>query len=247
MQKRSKNDKIVCFQTDKSGKMSVDSKSNYVSGMKSHHENMETTSDTEYASIENVLNAHITAWGHILNMNRRTQRNFVATHNIVPPLYGLRKDHKNFNSAVEGPPLRPVCGAVVGSNMRILYFLSSILRPVIALSEDVSDSTEDMLSRVSKCNESDVSDCIVGSMDVEALYPSIDIDFDVDRCIELLRESGIKFTNVDFDELGLFLVFNDTESNLEQSNLLRYCPKRIPRVGRRPLFTASGINSNETL
>ena len=196
--------------------------------MEPNHQDMTLTTDTEYTNTEQILNAHVTAWGHIFNMKRRTLHNFVATNNIAPPLYGLRKDHKSFTDAVEGPPLRPVCGAVVGCNMRISSLLSSILRPVISLSEDVCDSTEDMLSRVSTCNEEDLSDCIVGSMDVEALYPSIDIDFASDRCIKLLRDSGIRFTNIDADELGLFLVYNDTlshgnlpRSHFEHSDWLR--------------------------
>jgi len=131
--------------------------------------------------------------------------------------------------------------------MRISHFLSSILRPVIALSEDVCDSTDDMLARVTKCNERDLSGCIVGSMDVESLYPSIDIDFAVDKCIELLQDSGIQFTNIDFDELGLFLIFNDTEVNLKKVDLLQYCPSRAHKNGRQPSFTASGINNNTTL
>ena len=140
-----------------------------------------------------------------------------------------------------------MCGAVVGNNVCISHLLSFILRPVIALSEDVCNSTDDMLSRVSKCNQSDLSGCIVGSMDVEALYPSIDIEFAVERCIELLRESGIQYTNIDFDELGLFLAFNDTEENLKTLDLWKYCPTRVRKNGRQPVFTASGINSNTSL
>ena len=56
------------------------------------------------------------------------------------------------------------------------------------------------------CNENtDISNCIVGSMDVEALYPSIDVDFSVDRCGDILLESGITFENADYKEIGLFL------------------------------------------
>ena len=112
----------------------------------------------------------------------------------------------------------------MSSNTQISNFLPSIFRSVINLSENVCNSTEDMLSRVSKCNEGDVSNCMVGSMDVEALYPSIDIDFAADRCIQLLKESGIKFINVNADKLGLFLVYNDTESNLKKASFLHYCP-----------------------
>ena len=55
LQSSTKDGEIVCFQTDKSGKMSVDSKTNYVNCMKPHHQDMELTNDTEYTSIENLL------------------------------------------------------------------------------------------------------------------------------------------------------------------------------------------------
>lgn len=247
LQQRSKAGEIVCFPTDKSGKLSVDSVSNYIESMATHHEDMAASSLSEYQNIETNLNAHITAWGNVFNINKRAKNSFVATNNIVAPLYGLRKDHKRFDDATKGPPLRPVCGAVVNNNMRISYFLSSILRPIIALSDDVCDNTDDMLSRVAKCNEADLSKCIVGSMDVEALYPSIDIEFAVEKCAELLMDSGIEFKNVDTDELGMFLVFNDTEENLHKADLLRYCPNRTSNMGRKPVFTASGVHSSRVI
>ena len=150
-----------------------------------------------------------------------------------------------FDDVIKGPPLRPVCGAIVSSNMRISYFLSSILRPVIALSDDVCDSTDDMLSRVERCNEQDLTNCIVDSMDVDALYPSIDIEFAVEKCMELLIKSGIQFKNVDTGELGLFLMYNDSEENLQRAGLLQHCPQRKNKLGRTPLFTASGTNSSK--
>ena len=85
---------------------------------------------------------------------------------------------------------------------------------------------------------------LVGSMDVEALYPSIDIEFAAQKCTELLLETGIKFKNVNIAELGLFLIYNESVSKLEQAGLLKYCPTRTSRCGRNPLFTASGTSSS---
>ena len=50
-------------------------------------------------------------------------------------------------------------------------------------------------------------------MDVEALYPSLDIDFTVEKVCEVLYESAVKFEGVDYKELGLYLslVKNDDE------------------------------------
>ena len=84
-----------------------------------------------------------------------------------------------------------MCGAVVASNYRMSHFISSILQPVIQQAKHPCSSTEDMLSRVRVINETvDLTNCVIGSMDVKALYPSIDIDFAVDKCVEMIVESG---------------------------------------------------------
>ena len=97
-----------------------------------------------------------------------------------PPLYELRKDHKLYEGEIKGPPSRPVCGAIVSCNYRISYFLSQIIKPLIQNSPECCNSTEDLLSKIYQVNEEeDLTNCVIGSMDVKALYPSIDIDFAV--------------------------------------------------------------------
>ena len=57
-----------------------------------------------------------------------------------------------------------------------------------------------MLSRVRVVNETvDLTNCIIGSMDVKALYPSIDIDFAVEKCVEMILKSNVKFENETVD------------------------------------------------
>ena len=140
---------------------------------------------------------------NILGGDKRVRSCYKSSNNAVPPLYGLRKYHKTFDNEEVGPPTRQVCGSVVASNRRISQFLSSVLRPIIEQAEEVCESTEDMLSRIQHCNETEMlSSSVVGSMDVKALYPSIDIDFAVEKCVELMQESNVKFNNVHVDELG---------------------------------------------
>ena len=148
----------------------------------------------------------MSAWCMIMKGDDRITNNFHSTNNMVPPIYGLRKDHKVFKDAIKGPLMRPVSGAVIASNYRISYFLSMILRPLIKESADVCDSTEDLLSRIKECNQQEnLHKCIVGSTDVEALYSSIDIKFAVQKCEQMLCESDIKFKHNDINELRLFL------------------------------------------
>ena len=186
----------------------------------------------------------MSAWCLIMKGDDRMTNNFQSTNNMIPPIYGLRKDHKMFEDASKGPPTRPVCGAVIASNYRISHFLSMILRPLIKESVDVCESTEDLLSRIRECNQQQNLDkCIVGSMDVKALYPSIDIKFSVEKCEQMLCESSIEFRHIDINELGLFLSLTTSKEELETKNIYNYCPTRNSK-GRAPTLVSSGTSKN---
>ena len=139
--------------------------------------------------------------------------------------------------------MRPVCGAIVACNNCISHFLSMILKPVIKSAQEVCECTEDLLSLVEGCNETnDLTTSIIGSMDVTAFYPSIDVEFAVNKCIELINESYVEFQNVDLDELSLFLMLMTSKESLQSNDVLKFCPTRKSK-GRTQTLTASGINN----
>ena len=248
LQKRVKDKEIVCFQTDKSGSMSVDTPDNYVESMQPHLEGTLPSTEEEYFKTEKLLNAHMQTWCRIMKVDKRVANNFITENNEIPPLYGLRKDHKEVPVGEEekGPPQRPVCGAVVASNYRLSHFVSTILQPVIQQSKHPCNSTEDMLSRVRVVNETvDLTNCIIGSMDVKALYPSIDIDFAVEKCVEMILKSNVKFENIDTVELGLYLSLTMSVEDLIELNILEYCARR-KRIGKNPSITGCGIKEKES-
>ncbi|CAI9725075.1 Hypothetical predicted protein [Octopus vulgaris] len=158
---RTRNGEVICLPTDKSGRMSIDSLPNYIQAMQPHIANTKVTTVQAHEEREKVLNAHMMMWTIVLGPQKRTAKNFQAWNNDIPALYGLRNDHKGFTDPIAGPPTRPVCGANIASNYRISYFLSMIIRPIIRMSPDVCDSTEDLLSRISDCNKTcDLTGCI---------------------------------------------------------------------------------------
>ena len=61
-------------------------------------------------------------------------------------------------------------------------------------------------------------------MDVEALYPSLDIDFTVEKVGELLYESDVCIKGIDYQELGLYLSLTKTDGELRQLELNSTCP-----------------------
>ena len=60
-----------------------------------------------------------------------------------------------------------------GRSVRFSYLMSNILSEV-CYGETVCNSTEEMLAAIEECNRTDLGeDFVIGSADVEALYPSI--------------------------------------------------------------------------
>ena len=245
LQTRKKNGEIIMFPTDKSGGIAVNTPENYNTGMQVHlKDNEEVTMDL-YKSTEELLNAHMQVWCKIIKADERTRRNFISNNNEVPPEYGLLKDHKEITDPVKGPPTRPVCGAIISSNYRISYFMSTLLKPFVKLTEEACDSTEDLLSRIKACNiNEDIKNCIIGGFDVEALYPSLDIEFAIEKCIEVMSEFDVEYQNFDIEEVGLYLAMNLNEKDLIKEGLQKYCPSRSC-PGRRPKTTSAGKKMNK--
>ena len=90
--------------------------------------------------------------------------------------------------------------------------MSIMLTDIYVGEKTVCTSTEELLAEVDRINEEGIIDntFIVGSMDVEALYPSLDIGFTVDKVCELLYESDVKIEGIDYKELGLSLCKSNT-------------------------------------
>ena len=82
-------------------------------------------------------------------------------------------------------------------------------------------------------------------MDVKALYPSIDVDFAVEKVGQLILESDMKFTNINTKELGLLIALIEIEENIAiPEELIDFCPKR-KRKGGRPKITGAGSSTNK--
>ena len=81
-------------------------------------------------------------------------------------------------------------------------------------------------------------------MDVKALYPSIDIDFAVEKCVEIIVESGVTFENVNNDKLGLYLALTVERTELEKHTITQYCATR-KNTGKNPTITGCGMKEKE--
>ena len=250
---KKKNKEVVIFETDKSKRFACDTIDNYKLLGDAHVRNDEvvTMADTKQFEIE--INAHTEMWTRILNAGEKTGqydriKTSMKTKNNPPaPLSILRKDHKQCEDPVVGPPGRPVCGGDVSYNRKLSHLMSVLLTDVYVGEKTVCASTEELLAEVNIINDEGALDdtYIVGSMDVEALYPSLDIEFTVDKVCELLYDSSVNIEGIDIKELGLYLSLTNTDDELRALGVQSGCPKRRARRGPRPIITGCGTNENK--
>ena len=84
------------------------------------------------------------------------------------------------------------------------------------------------------------AETVIGSLDVKALYPSLDLDFTIEKVADEFLESEVKIDGVDDEELGLYLSLHRTVEQLREKGVLAFCPKRRNTRGAPPKITASG-------
>ena len=88
---------------------------------------------------------------------------------------------------------------------------------------------------------------LVGSLDVKALYPSLNIPFAAEKISEEFIESKLEFDceSVDLFELGLYLVLTVSNEDLVAEGLKDVCPSRRNTRGRKPNITGQASASTE--
>ena len=104
-------------------------------------------------------------------------------------------------------------------------------------------NTEEMLAEFKRLNDDHVmEDLVVGSADVKALYPNLDIPFAIDKACGVFYHSTVQVVGIDVEELGLYLALNKTEKQLDELGLLLYCPTRKTKRGRPPTITGCALD-----
>ena len=143
--------------TDKSGKLVLDLKDNYLLAMNKHAHKDILSSMEEVATSEGILYSHSTAICKIFGYGRgagesepdRIIESLKPVMSGVPALVGSRKDHKVGWDPTIGPPTRPICNAMLGPNSGLGNLTSRALRPIkAALNKQANTtvcSTEELL------------------------------------------------------------------------------------------------------
>ena len=251
---RRKEQEIIILETDKSKQFSCDTPDNYRLMAETHTDKDETTDMRKKQEFEKLVNAHTEMWVRVLNAGKSVNhhdriRSSMISKNCPPaPLSLLRKDHKECESQIIGPPGGPVCGGDVSYNKRLSHMLSTMLTEIYREEPSVCTSTEGLIAEIDRINNEGINvSYILGSADVDALYPSLDVPFTVDKVCDMFNESDVTYENINYNELGLYIALNKTQEEIEDLGLSDMCPKRRSRRGPRPNVTGCGciVNENE--
>jgi uncharacterized protein YktA (UPF0223 family) len=177
----------------------------------------------------------------------RIRKAMRSSNNALAPFYCLRKDHKKVEEGheTEGPKTRPLCGATDCLTRRTSFLLSKLLVEIIPPKETQCKSTQELLQDIEQLNKETVDkDWIVCSLDVEALYPSLDIQ----ECAKVIEDELIRtefeVEGLKWTEIALYLKFHLTNTEIGNMGWTDYCPVRTNKIGKPPKFTASGSDTD---
>ena len=234
---------IVISTTDKSGRFTLDTQNNYEEAVMLHTQKDKEIEKDRVKQIENRMNQHMKQFNKMFNVGQDHQhenRVEMATHSTntpAPPMYGLRKDHKVTEDEIKGPPVRPVCGANEAPNSRLGNFLSRIVNDFADAAEIATEcrSSEEMRAAFEAYNDSEPSvkrECAVISMDVKALYPSMEWKEIITSVKELIENSENEIKNVDYCEVGKYLAVTVSKEEIAKEGLTNVVPERKEETGR---------------
>ena len=256
LKKDVKEKKVVVFTTDKSGKFSIDTTENYEEALLQHTVKDEKVDECEKVKkIEDKMNLHMRQFNRMFRVGsthgqeERVTGATTSTNTPAPPMYGLRKDHKEHQDQMKGPPVRPVCGANESPNSRLSCFLSRVVNDYAdAMNiETECRSSEEMRAAFERYNDEEGEEikreCQILSMDVKALYPSMDWK-EIGIAVKEMVESCEKdIQDVDWKEVGKYLATALTKEEIEKEGLHHVIPKRKRETNRK--ITVAYLNDKK--
>ena len=249
-----KNKELIIFTTDKTGTFTADTPDNYREASEIHTLEDEDITEEKHQKAQKKANAHATIWARFTNAGTNTgsetapdriKANLMVENNGHAPLYALRKDHKPCEDEKKGPKTRPVCSGSSAYNRKLSHLISMIIRPLWQEENTVSTNTEEVMSAFSDVNKENVeTELLVGSADVKALYPSLDITHTAEIVAQTFYESDYEINEIDTKDLGLYIALNLTPEEIKEENLSNHCPTRKHTRGTPPVITGCAISND---
>ena len=168
----------------------------------------------------------------------------------VPTMKLLVKTHKPV-SAAGHPQSCPVVAAATGLSSRAGDALADILQPMIVADllrmEDMS--TEEVITQLEEAErtmkDSGLTNTMVGSLDVKALYPSLDHMGAAEAVEKFVYNSKVEMCSVDYRAAQVFMASNLMEDEVMKEGLVHLVPRRTKVMGPRPGRTTTELSRKQ--
>ena len=233
------------METDKTKKLSIMTKENYVSVTTPHTENDQAITPEELKMIERTLNGHTAQLtrafmvAHDQGDFRRVKMAITNSNIEPPPLRSVRKDHKNLPATQTSfdPPSRPMGNGNNAPDSQMSWILATICNKSAVSLNNTHEclSTEELLNAIDQENGHPVHQQCCFSLDAVAMYPSLEPEETSSICAGEVVRSGVFFTAVNWEEMGLYLVLTGQSHGISQECL----PTRKFANGPAPCITTA--------
>ena len=237
----------IVLEADKGKTFVVVDEANYRAMAQDHVGGDEVVSQEEVKDSQRVLTTTGKSLANVLNLGQNHGwKNYVRCFDNtgsmaedVPNLKLLPKVHKP-PTAQGHPQSRPVVAASSGISSRAGDLLSDFLQPLVTAciprQEDMS--TEEVVAQLEEAQlevkRLGLRNTMAGSLDVRALYPSLDQDGASESVAKFIRESKVEIKGINWREAQVFLGSNMDEHKLKREKALDLVPKRANVGGKRP-------------
>ena len=250
LKRRIKEEDLVAMESDKSKRMTLMSKTNYVESTQPHILEDKIITMEEQHQLERLLNGHTVQLARVFMLCfnqgdwRRIKSALVNEHIEPTPLRAVRKDHKQVSDELRtfGPPSRPIGDGNNAPDSQLSWILANICqRAADSLASPTEcNSTEDMLAAIDEvnCIGSRPSGQVCVSLDAVGLYPSLEKEETSSICADMVVNSGVYFEAINWEEAGLYLMLTGETNGIAEEVL----PSRKFSSGARP-----GITTYEVL
>ena len=245
---------IIVLQADKGRKFVVVDEPTYVSMAMDHVSKDVETSPAEVRTSQNILSCTAKALGNIMGVGRaqpggsygRCMDNLGGGAEDVPNLKILPKVHKALGPQGH-PQSRPVVTAASGLSSRAGDMIADFLEPMVNMVRPRLEerSTEEVLSQLqeaeTRMRDDGVVDSMVGSLDVAALYPSLDHEGAAEEVAKMIMKSQVSLAGIDWRAAQTFLASNLSEDQVKAEGLKSLVPNRLKARGKRPGNTTNEL------
>ena len=238
---------IMVLEADKCKRFVVVDEPTYIAMASDHtHKDIQVTRE-EVRTAQRVLSSTEKSMVNMMGTGAsQSQRNYVhcmdnagSEAEDMPTMKILPKVHKGPTSQGH-PQSRPVVTVASGISSHAGDVLSDLIEPLVNMLTPRMEerSTEEVLSQLEEAkaaiHQAGAQDVMVGSLDVAALYSSLNQEQAAEMVSRMIEESPARLDGFDLRMAQVYLASNMTTDQIKREGLSGLLPVRVGKRGNRP-------------